>query len=380
MKVVKFKDEKTGKFGLKNEIGELVIPCEYEYLSVEARDLIVVEKNGNYGVIDNKGNVVIDIKHEHLRVIEIPKINGIPNISKYAFAVAKNGKYGIISRNSDEPVYEYDSVSGIKSEEHGFVGVEKSGKWGAVNVLTLNQVVDCNYRDVEFDKNTIYVTNNKDKVGAFKRDGKLIVKCEYDSVGAEQNYGLRLIKNGDKQGAINDNGDEVIKCKYDFVGIEKYYVGSPLGLIEIRKGDDVIYVDTEGEKVTKQIYKKQTRKDGDLQIDKLFLILQGDYKQESNKHLFQADFKDYVIDVIYCKLAQFKFELSKTKNMNEALDVHAKYVKDIEDLHKFYMESVKIELKNSKHGLENAEKLLDSVADQVNKVFENFINKIGFNV
>lgn len=380
MRVVKFKDEITGKFGLKDESGKVIISAEFDDLTVKTDDIVIVKKNGNCGAIDNTGKVVIDIKHEDLRVIEIPEVRGVPTISKYAFAVAKNGKYGIISSNFDEPVYEYDGIKEIKSKEHGFVGVEKSGEWGAVNVLTLNQVVDCKYKDVEFDKNTVYATSKKEKVGAFKRDGKLIAKCEYDDIWSEQKYGLRVVKNGEKQGVIDNSGDEVVKCKYDFVGVGKYYVGSPLGLIEIRKNNDVVYVDTEGKRITKQTYKKQIERDGDLSIDKLWLIMEGNYKEDANKHLFQDDFKDYAIDALLCKLAQFKYELSQAKDMNEALDAHTKYVKEIEDINNFYMECVKMELKDSKHKLDNAEKLLDSVTDQVNKMLEEFTVKKGFNV
>ena len=81
---------RNGLCGLINIKGEVIIPCEWDWLSCEfAEGLLVVERDGKYGFIDYYGNVSLDCKWDDAE----PFSEGIAKVKK-------NGKWGYIDRNT----------------------------------------------------------------------------------------------------------------------------------------------------------------------------------------------------------------------------------------------------------------------------------------
>ena len=414
MEVVRFKDEKTGKFGLKYENGQIIIPGEYDFVEYIDRfpghqTIILVEKNRKWGVLDENGNVIIDIKHDFIKPIFEPK--SVP-LRQIKYAVRKDDKYGFIETNSDEPKYIYDDVNteaslsaDDASYSYGSFAVEKDGKWGAVNSIDLEPIVKCKYESVVINGfNTIVIGNNHGKKIAVNRSCKRVVKSKYDSIYGEDEKGFRIVENNKKQGIIDADGKEFIKCKYDhiydedddgfrivendkkqgFIDVEgkeilecKYdqIISSQLpGLMEVRKGDDAIYVDTNGKRLTKDVYAYKDEDRRDKQIIFLTSFLQ-DYSFSDTESIevfrdLEAKFiNDYLDDVLSCKLAQFKFEFSKVKDTLKVVEVHAKYEKQLDEIFKMCFLGVEIEAKEAKIDVEQRKAKLNEKKDRRVDIF-----------
>ena len=380
MEVVRFKDEKTGKFGLKYENGQIIIPGEYDFVEYIDRfpghqTIILVEKNRKWGVLDENGNVIIDIKHDFIKPIFEPK--SVP-LRQIKYAVRKDDKYGFIKKNSDKPEYIYDDVSSSSSAvidtaySYGSFAVEIDGMWGSVSAITLKPNVECKYEDVEIKGvNTIVAEKENGKKCAFSYSGDKVVKAKYDEIYGEDKNGFRVVEINGKEGILDEDGEEILKCKYDYVS------SSPLpGLIEVYKGDKAIYVDTNGKRLTKGVYGYSII---DTKHDKSFIFLEsylsGTYKK-SSKQAIKLDakiIKDYLDDVLTCKLAQFKFELSQAKDTVLAVDVHDKYRNEVIDLFKLFMLGVEIEANEAKIDIEQRRAVVNKLKEKVMMQLEKLL-------
>lgn len=386
MENIIFKDEKSGKFGLKDENGKIIIPCEYDFLDnynfPGYKHIIVVKKDSKMGVLDENGKVIIDIKHDGLVPIFGPDF---PFLRRIRYCVEKDNKLGIVSKNSDKPEYLYDSIDSGTSPDRrhpmfdssNVIPVEKDGKWGAIDFSTLDKLVDCEYESLKVNsKNTIIVTNKKGKKGAFDTAGKMIVKCKYDGIDRENRDGLRPVMIGDKYGFIDKYGKEVLKCKYDYVKIPGLI---ETGLMQVRKGDDTIFVDAQGKRVTKYVYGHDVT---DKKHERSILILEyyvsGLYKEYEPR---KGDYKHidrYVDDVLNCKLVLFKHELLQANSDKDAYDVYDKYFNEIKDFCKYYLEGIKIEFKDRKNYITDIQRKFDFIRDQIRKQLQDFTKNKGF--
>ena len=109
------KDETTMKYGVIDEVGNVVIPIQYDQIGIDLSkyddfnlrsglllydSLIPVKKGDLYGLMDVKGNAVTQLEYTGFgctqnnigsNVLIIPDLNGIVYV--------KNGKYGIVGKN-----------------------------------------------------------------------------------------------------------------------------------------------------------------------------------------------------------------------------------------------------------------------------------------
>jgi hypothetical protein len=92
----------TGKYGIMNARGELVVPLIYDEIDSYAvlRDVnnfITAKKDGKWGVIDRFGNVIIPFLYAH----ENKSFCGVFFADNHRFLVKKNGKYGLVNYKNE---------------------------------------------------------------------------------------------------------------------------------------------------------------------------------------------------------------------------------------------------------------------------------------
>lgn len=94
--------EKDGKWGLVNEVGQVVIPLIYDDVGHFSEGLVYAKQNGKYGFIDKKGQVVIAFKYDDAR-----------NFSEGLAGVKKNDKWGFVDVKDKVVLdFHYDGVWG----------------------------------------------------------------------------------------------------------------------------------------------------------------------------------------------------------------------------------------------------------------------------
>ena len=113
-KYIVAQDRKTGKYGIIDFNGNIIVDFLYEDLMIVYDQNILAKMNGKYGAIDLNGNIVIDFKYD-----------GIDCFNDY-YAVVLNGKMGVIDKNKQEivpiyiDVYQYTGFNFRNVESNGF--------------------------------------------------------------------------------------------------------------------------------------------------------------------------------------------------------------------------------------------------------------------
>lgn len=107
----------NGVQGLVNQLGQEIIPLQYDYLAVAGENAIIASQNGRVGVLDALGNSLMPFEYED-----------IDQYSSSGTAVVKqNGKWGVLrngkmSYNINNIIFKYPETQPL------FVGSHKQRK------------------------------------------------------------------------------------------------------------------------------------------------------------------------------------------------------------------------------------------------------------
>jgi hypothetical protein len=108
------------KYGLIDDLGGILLPCEYDYLAVSCSDLILCKKGDRYGFIDRRGDTQIDFEYDSAGVFY--------NDTTW---VQKAGKVGFIDRKGDLVIEHQYEEADFFSE--GLAAVKLEGRWGIID-------------------------------------------------------------------------------------------------------------------------------------------------------------------------------------------------------------------------------------------------------
>lgn len=254
--------DKKGKVGAMDQEGKLILPFDYDMVLLQGDKLFKVMKDRKTGLVREHGEVIIPLIYEDL----MPMENGL-------YRVEVSGKQGVIDPSTGklllEPVFDYlfkdDQVYQAKQngqlslfdldfqaielpdyelmiyQRDGYLGVEKNGKRGIVNIQgeILTPIV---YDDVWLTSAGIQI-NQAGKWGMLDYKGKPIVPTLYDELDAHEN--LICTKKGNYWGLLDQNGNEVLPAIYDELMVD--HRNSPIKHCKIRKDGKVSIINLEGE-------------------------------------------------------------------------------------------------------------------------------------
>ena len=128
---------KNGKIGVKDQYGNQVVECKYDFVSCFFEGLATVKLNDKYGFIDVTGKEVIECKYDDVSCF----FEGLARVNL-------DGKYGFIDKTGKQVVAcKYDR---IEEFEEGLAKVRLNEKWGRVD-KTGKEVVECKY-----DESSLY--------------------------------------------------------------------------------------------------------------------------------------------------------------------------------------------------------------------------------
>ena len=202
---------RNGLYGLINTKGEIVIPCEWDWLSsVFAEGVSVAEKDGKYGFIDYNGNVVFDFNWDDAE----PFSEGIAKVKK-------NGKWGYIDRNTGYCAilcdwnYATSFVNGmafVSNEEKKSGYIDKAGN--SIGGFRWQR----DYEDINLliSDSLARVKDEHSKYGYIDKFGEVVIPCNWKNISHFTDSLARIEADNEKYGFINRHGEIVSPCVFDF--------------------------------------------------------------------------------------------------------------------------------------------------------------------
>lgn len=228
--------------------GDTIISLgKYKFLNpIDEEGMILAQLGEKFGYIDINQNVIIPFDYEELSVF-----------SEELAPARKNGKYGYINRKNELIIpFQYDEERYF--HKSGLSEASKDGKWGFINKKG-EQVIPIQYSQVDSHKmehEFIFVLD-KNKWAIFNNKGKQLTDFLYDEIyGTSNNFdyynenylfkGLLLVRKGNQYRYLNRNLDIVADFGYysNAEPITKY------GLAIVKKGNYFGIIDSIGKTVT----------------------------------------------------------------------------------------------------------------------------------
>ncbi len=206
--------EKSSKYGAYKTDGTPLLPCDYQKVGKEGSELILIQQNDKTGFADATGKVAIPCKFEDARpfnaaytavserqkeelvwnfidktgkVVATPEYEDASTFQNGVCPIMRKGKWGFVGLDLDEFAYKYEYTFSDDEERWSYrrsaandpIPVAKAGKYGYIN-----------------------------------RQGKEIVKCQYEDAFAFVDGAARVMKGG-KYGLIDKTGAQVLPTVYD---------------------------------------------------------------------------------------------------------------------------------------------------------------------
>lgn len=220
--VLKF--EKSGKYGLINFNGEIVLDAEYDNIqSLKNRPgEILLKKNSKYGVLQSNGEIKIDIKYDFISGDEYYTEND--GYAKSGYIVGEktsNGyKYGHLNNAGEKTLdIDFESITRVKkqNDNNNYLIVMNNGKKGVYK--NGNEVIKQSYQSIIYAESLdVFIVKRNSKYGVFSSSGKEILDVQYTSAAVAGAYISAESPDGDKK-FYDINGNEVSNS--GFVNIQK---------------------------------------------------------------------------------------------------------------------------------------------------------------
>lgn len=194
-------DDNTFKYGIADEVGEMVTPIIYDETGWFSDGLCYVRTDSKKIFIDKAGKEILDVSN-------------------------------------------YDSVGGFRN---GFAVTRLNEKFGLINKLGY-EILPCDYDpDIYYYNNSGLIWARKDGLyGCFDSSGKEISGMVYNEIGTYgvYDYEFMVVKKDVKWGVVDNQANVIIPIIYD------YAMACDEEIVALRKGDKWEYVNVKDENIT----------------------------------------------------------------------------------------------------------------------------------
>lgn len=436
--VLKYKENE--KYGLINFEGKKITKAIYdeiEGLPYKEGELIV-KNDGKLGVINIKGKKMVDIKYDN---VEVDAYYTEGSSYRYAGYIVSNKtnegyRYGYINYNGKVILKdEYNQVSriiDIENKDDIYLIVAKDGQYGVISKD--KEIIKNEYQSIEYDKtnNVLTIEKNK-KYGIATLDGNVIIPTKYDQIdvtgvyiyaqnnqgttvynsnGTEANidknteiletenekYKIRIKnENGTQYGVIGKDGKQIIEEKYKYIGYlyDDYFIvsdeKSKLGVIDNKEKEKIAIENDSIQKIEGSNVLKATITNGNLtriyspnmeklcEMENAIIKVEGSYIKVYNDdetRYFSKEGKELSSKEVYTQntlLAKKENDKWGFADRSGQIVVKAEY-DEVTEYNKYGYAGVK---KDGKWGVLNSQgkEVLAPTYEFNNDVEPNFINK-----
>jgi hypothetical protein len=194
--------QKNGKSGILNRVtGDFIECSSFSYIQSIENGSFIVRQDEKWGLIDNAGMVIAPCQFDFIH-----------GFSEGLAVVQQNGKSGFIDGKSGKIVIpcQFDIAREFRE---GLANVRQNGKWGFID-KSGKMVVPCQFDDVEYFKDGLAVVKQNEGWGFIDKSGKIVIPCQFDRTW-QFSEGLALIQQNGKIGIIDKSGKIVTPCQLD---------------------------------------------------------------------------------------------------------------------------------------------------------------------
>ncbi len=217
---------------------EQKIEIDYDYISQSYNNRILVIKNNKIAYLNDSLERVLPFIYPYKNYRNKPIFK-----NEYVMILYKN-KWGAMNTNGEKVLP--SMFEGLKYENGLFVG-KKNGKWGVVNVNTINWYIKPKYEFISVIDSTKFITINDKKLGIIDINENLIFPFEYEDIKPINN--ITLLKKENFY-YVFDNLNNLIISKNN----SKYYLDNNI-LYVYKNGDTMAMINT---KTGKVLYNSET--------------------------------------------------------------------------------------------------------------------------
>ncbi|MBK9511681.1 MAG: WG repeat-containing protein [Cytophagaceae bacterium] len=226
-----FRAYKNQFFGVFDTDGKEIIPFKYSKLDqIYGSDLLIAQSGENFGVINLENKTLIPFQYKDLQIINND------NSKNHKFIVKKVTKSGVVNNQNEIIIpFKYDNLSYVNLGYIATVNLKK----GLINA-SQEWLIDPIYEDLSVS----YLTSDEFSAkmptgwGWTNFEKKTIVPFVYNQPveGFENGY-ARVIKNN-KYGLVDRDGKEIIKPQYEYLrsfnddGLAIFQINKKFGLID----------------------------------------------------------------------------------------------------------------------------------------------------
>lgn len=211
------------KCGYINKNGREIIPPIFQICHPFYGNFSLVKERDKYKLINKNGKPIAFLKYDFVR-----------NFFSGTAIAKTNNKWVLVDSTSKELTPPYDD---IKRAYNGGIAVKKSNKWALIDNKG-NLLTDFIYDEVKiienddlhitsfwlapfkYDQGFLSVSQNG-KWGIINKDGKLIIKTEYDAVSPFTN-GISYVKKDQKRAIVDSFGSLKTNFVYDYLQSDFY--------------------------------------------------------------------------------------------------------------------------------------------------------------
>lgn len=224
-------------FGVIDKEGKIVINPEYEDVKIPnpEKSIFVCYKDNQIKVLNNKNEEILK-QYESVEAIRLKNVSGNLTYEKSVLKYLEDGKYGLINfqgKKITKPIY--DEIDGLEYKE-GELLIKQNEKYGIISIKG-KKIVDTKYDQISVDgyytiedkyQKAGYIISNKTeegyRYGYINYSGKVIEKIQYNEISRildmkSDDIYLLCARNG--QYGITKNGKELIRNEYQSISYDE---------------------------------------------------------------------------------------------------------------------------------------------------------------
>lgn len=204
--------KKKGKFGFINRKGKIVIPIQFEEETFFRQNgLALVKKNSLYGFIDKKGKEVIPIAYQNANQVILDSVVTLKKQDKWAF-------FDSFGKQKTDFIYDEIAATSFNYKDtfwkNGLILVRKNKQIGYLDKNLKEVIPFGKYETGErFNKNRIAIVSKNHKYGIIDEFGKERLKLEYDTIEhPEESYHeseIFVAKKSNNSVLLNEHGNKI---------------------------------------------------------------------------------------------------------------------------------------------------------------------------
>ena len=208
--------EKDNKKGILDSLGNVVIPCEYEYVHITGGDRINLTRRFE------EQEALVDLKGEW--VVKFGRFNRIDELSENRMAVKDGHKWGFIDRDGKVVIpLKYNRTHTFSD---GLAVVRIGKNHGCIDTDG-NTVIPLMYEEIGAFQQGLMTAQKNGKWGFINRENKTVIPFKYKIAltFGRNGYkeGTTLVADENGYGIIDNQGNTVIPCQYSYLLWEEQF-------------------------------------------------------------------------------------------------------------------------------------------------------------